>query len=359
MKKYIIVLLALVFVLCAGCSNQDPVQTDAPSAAPTTPAVPTAPTVPPTTAATEPQPELSMGSALVEETPAVLDTLMRDDVVDVVGEYDEDHYVIKTDIGYGLVKKTLLRMEGEEAYQAWTGYAYYNAEVYDNLYLTGEPNQKLKQNTKVEVLEDLGFCYVIRLDGTLAFMNKTRLAKWPISSGGGSADGGDISLQFQGGMVALAAIEQTGDVTGQAVVLADGAEIVLGYFNRGEEIPMVAAEGFAENRDGYITVYLGGMYAYVPQMLVKTEDMPAYEAWDGYSRWNSTVYENFYLLGDPVISKLNANVKVHVIVELETCYLVEVNGTTGYMAKDMVSQTKYSTGGGSSSGGAEWSPPAL
>ena len=382
MKKYIIVLLALALLLCAGCKKQEPVQTEAPTTAPTET------TVPPSTEETIPVPELNMGSAMVNETPAILDILMRDDVVDVVGEYDEEYYVIKTNVGYGLVKKELLRLESEAAYEVWTGYAYWNAEVYDNFYLTGEPVQKLKTNTKVEVLDDLGYCYVVRVAETEGFMNKSRLAKWPFSSGGSGdsggsggsgggggstgADGGDISLQFNGGIVLLATIEQKGDVTGQATVLADGTEVVLDYFDRGEEIPMVAEEGFAENREGYVTVYLDGLYAYVPQDLVVTEDSVAYEAWDGYSRWNGVVYDNFHLLGDP-IDKLYTNVKVHVIAELENCYVVEVNEVTGYMSKDVVSKTRISTGGGNSDsggsggggnsggsgGGAEWSPPAL
>lgn len=368
MKKYIIALLVLLLILFTGCTNQEPVQTEAPTTAPTET------TVPPTTEETIPVPELNMGTALVDDTPAILDTLMRDDVVDVVGEYDEGHYVIKTDLGYGLVKKELLRLKGESAYEIWTGYAYWNAEVYDNLHLTGEPAQKLKANTKVEVLDDLGYCYVVRVEETEGFMNKSLLAKWPFSSGGGNsdsesgvdstgADGGDISLPFQGNIVSLSAIEQTGNVTGQAAVLADGTEVVLGYFDRGEEIPMVAEDGFAENWDGYVTVYLNGLYAYVPQELVLTQGAEAYEAWDGYSRWNGVVYDNFYLLGDP-IDKLYINNKVHVIAELENCYLVEVNEVIGYMSKGMVSQTRISTGGGNSdddgSGeGAEWSPPAL
>ena len=382
MKKYIIVLLALALLFCAGCEKEEPVETEAPTTAPTET------TVPPTTEETIPVPELSMGSALVDETPAILDTLMRDDVVDVVGEYDEDHYVIKTDLGYGLVKKELLRLESDAAYEVWTGYAYWNAEVYDNLYLTGEPSQKLRTNTKVEVLDDIGYCYVVRVEETVGFMNPSRLAKWPISSGGSGdsggsggsgggggstgADGGDISLQFNGGIVLLAAIEQKGDVTGQATVLADGTEVILGYFDRGEEIPMVAEEGFAEKWEGYVTVYLDGLYAYVPQSLVVTEDAAAYEAWDGYSRWNGVVYDNFHLLGDP-IDKLYTNVKVHVIAELDNCYVVEANEVTGYMSKDVVSKTRISTGGGNSDSGgsggggnsggsggsAEWSPPVL
>lgn len=380
MKKYLIVLLALALLLCAGCAKEEPVQTEAPTVAPTVPAETEEPTIPPTTEETIPVPEMNMGKALADKTPAILDTLKRGDTVDVVGEYDEDHYVIKTDLGYGLVQKNLLRLDGETPYEVWTGYAYWHAEVYDNLYLTGEPVELLQTNTKVEVLDDIGYCYVVRIGEREGFMNKSRLTKWHIpgggspSSGGDSgsstgADGGDISLQFQGSVTLLAAITQEGDVTGQGVVLADGTDVVLGYFNRGEEIPMVAEEGFAENREGYVSVYLDGIYAYVPQALAQAADAAAYESWTGYSRWNGVVYDNFHLLGDP-IDKLSTNVQVQIVAELEDCYQVEVNGVTGFMAKDLVSKTRISTGGGGSSyddggsssgssGGGEWTPPAM
>lgn len=357
MKKFIIALLVLALVFCAGCGEEEPVvQTQQPTEQteePTT--VPQETTVPPTTEAPIPVPELTMGTAIVDKTPAVLSVLMRDDVVDVVGEYDEDHYVIKTDLGYGLVKKEMLRLDGEAAYEVWTGYAYHNAEVYADIYLRGEPARKLGLNAKVEVLDDLGYCFVVRLEDMTGFMYKTGLSRAYITYDSSGQDGGDISLQGQGGIMLLSAIEQSGDVTGQAVVLADGTEVVLGYFNRGEEIPVVAEEGFAENWDGYVTVYLDGLYAYVSQLLVLPEGAEAYTAWDGYSNWNGAVYDNFYLLGDPV-SKLNVNTQIHVIAELEECYLVEVNGAAGYMSKDLVSKNRINTNTG---GNDEWSPPAM
>ena len=374
MKKLIIALVVLVMVLCAGCAKQEPapVETTAPAAAPTE--APTEATVPPTTEETIPAPALANGSAMVDKTPAVLDTLMRNDVVDVVGEYDEDHYVIKTAAGYGLVQKELVRMNDEPAYEVWTGYSYWHAEVYETFHLTGEP-VLLNQNTHVEVLDDLGYCYVVRVDGSAGFMKKAQISKWSFNSGGNSgssgghggstgADGGDISLQFQGGITLLSAVEQSGDVIGQAVVLADGAEVILGYFDRGDQIPMVAEEGFAEEREGFVAVYLNGLYAYVPQALVLAEDAEPYEEWDGYSYWNGVVYDNFYLLGDP-IDKLHSNVKVHILAELENCYLVETNGNIGYMSKDVISKTHIPTGGsnrnsgGHGGGSGDWTPPAL
>lgn len=363
MKTYLIVIVSIVLLLCAGCGQQEPVQqTEAPTAAPVqqteAPTVaPTEETVPPTTAETVPVPELTMGTALADETPALLDILMRGDTVDVVGEYDEGHYVIETDLGYGLVQKELLRLEGDAAYEVWTGYAKRNAKVYGNYRFLGEPVQKLKQNTKVEVLDDLGYCCVVRVDDAVRYMDLDDLSKKKISSDDTGADGGDISLQNQGSVWLLAAIEQAGTVTGQAVVLADGTEVILGYFNRGEEIPIVAEAGFAENWEGYVTVYLNGLYAYVPQMLVLPEGAAAYAAWDGYSKKSSKVYDNFYLLGDH-IDKLSTNTKIHVLAEIYGCYLVEVDGIPCYMKQDSVSKNKISTEK-EDSDDAEWSPPAM
>lgn len=373
MRKYLAILLA-VLILCTGCASQseEPEQTTT---------VPTETTMPPaTTEETVPLPELETKIARVDNTPAVLQLRMRGDEVDVVGQYDEDHYVIKTEQGYGLVKQELLRLEGETPYEVWTAYAYYHAEVYDNLYLTGEPVKKLNTNTKMEVLDDLGWCYVVQLEDMTGFVKQERVSKWPFTSGGSSddvgsgggggstgADGGDISLAFRGGVVLLGAIEQSGDVTGKGTILADGTQVVLGYFDRGEGIPVVIEEGFAQSWEGYETVYLDGLYAYVPAELAAQEDAESYEPWDGYSTWNGVVYDNHHLLGEPA-QRLHTNVQVLVLDELEGCYVVQVNDMVGCMAKDQVSTHRFQTGGGSSDdggsgggggGGEEWSPPAM
>lgn len=388
-KSFIVFMAATVCVLAftTGCNKN----TEAPAPETTEAVVET--TLPPeTTVETTPEPQTTNGTALVDSTSAVLSVKMRGDQVDVVGEYDDNHYVIKTEAGYGLVRKELIRMDGDPEYETWTGYAYWHAEFYDNLYLTGEPAQLLATNTKIEVLDDLGYCYVVKIEEATGFIKPNRMSKWRSSSGssnddggssGGSSgggggvstgqDGGDISLRYNATVQLLAAIEQTGEVTGTGTILADGTEVILGYFDRGENIPVVTEEGFAEAKEGSHTVYLDGLFAYVDEKLVSMDGVESYEEWDGYSRWSATVHDNHHLIGNPT-DKLNTNTKVHVVYELENCYMVEIGETTGFMAKDMISKYRYSSGsssddsggssggsGGSNSsgGGEEWSPPAL
>ena len=72
------------------------------------------------------------------------------------------------------------------------------------------------------------------------------------------------------------------------------------------------------------------------------------------------LFDNYYLSGKPV-SKLASNAGVHILEDLGNCYLATSGEHTGYIPKDMVSKTKinYNSGGGNSSGGGDWTPPAL
>ena len=383
MKRIALVLLCLALLLTAGCSKQEPAETTV-STQPTT--VPTETTAPPT----EPLPQTEEATVLADHVPAVLAILSRGDVVDVVGEYDKDHYVIKTGLGYGLVEKQLLSMPDDEAYEAWTGYSRWNRNVYANYRMTGTPIQVLKTNTKIDVLDDLGGCCVVKVEDVTGFMKLEDISKSPIrsqsssggdgssgggsgggsgsSGGGGGQDGGDISLQFNGGIVLLSAITQEGSISGQATVRADGTEVVLGYFDREETAQVVVEPGFVEDWEGYATVMMDDLYAHVPEALVQRKGEEAYPQWDGFARYTTVFYDNFYLQGEG--KRLNTNTAIHVVADLDTCYMVTVDDSLGYVAKTMVSETKIvakkapaeSGGGGSSGGGGggqEWSDPVL
>ena len=357
MKRLILMLLA-VALLCAGCSSKTPAQTTEP--AETVPVTTAAPeTLPPeTTEETLPVPEVEYATARADKLPAVLMLLSRGEKVGVVGEYDENHVVIKTEEGYGLVEKPLVRMDAAPAFETATGYARYNSRFFDNFRLSGEPLQTLKTNTKLELLEDLGWCYLAELEGVCGYIAKDSVSSSPIKGGTGnsSADGGDISLMVPGVMPLFSLTPQTGDVTGEAVVLADRVPVILGYYDRGDEIPVVAEEGFAESWEGYHTIWLDGLYAYVEKTMTLGAGEVPMEAWDGYAKYKAALHDNYWLLGE-AIQDLKTNTAVHVIDELPDSYLVEVDGVLGFIAKDMVSKTKITGGSGNSS--SEWSPPAM
>ena len=358
MKKIFLILLSAVLLLSAGCGAQQPEPTEAVVPETTVPAT-QAPAEAPTEPPTEPVPVCVEALVQVADAPAILLLLNRGDSVDVVGEFDEQHYVVKTEQGYGLVEKQLLRFSGETAYEVWTGYTYSGAEVYSNYQFIGDPVATLGLNTQVEVLDELEYGYVVKTGEVSGFIPKESLSRNRIqykSGGGGSQDGGDISLNF-GGVVKLSVIEQTGEVTGQAEVLADGTQVILGYFQMGDCVSVVSEEGFAPAWEGYHTLYLDGFYAYMPMNLALASGEEAYTQWSGYSGYSACVYDTYLLLGESVA--LATNTQVTVLWGGGDYYVVSIGDDIGYMAVEKVGESRYATGGGGGGGGGDWTPPAL
>ena len=330
MKKGIIILLVMLILLFSACTKKPPAET-----------LPVE-TEPETTVSIEP--ELEYVTAQVNGIPAVLETFSRGDTLDIVKAFDEKHYVVKLGIGYGLVEKNLVRIEGEPEYTPWTGYAYQNAQVHSNYRLAGSPVKTLTANTQVEVLDDLGWCVLVTYDGNTGYMRQESLAKKPTGTYSGQSvpertegeDGGEISMQFSG-MVTLLATRapQEGTVSGKAMVLADETQIVLGYFDRGDQIPVLS-----NSADGKkLTVYLDGVFAEISDKYVLSEGENAYADWKGQSNGIISVYADYWMLGSP-IDRLNTNTTMTVLHELENCYLVEVNGITGYVEKENIVPAK-------------------
>ena len=361
MKKALFFLLIAVMLLAVGCEKTD--QGATVPTVPTTTIPATEPTTEPTTvptteAPTEPVPTCTNAEVQVSNAPAVLALLNRGDTVDVVKEYDEDHYMVKVNSLYGLVEKQLLRFPGEAAYQSWTGYARSNAPLYDNYLLTGKALQSLSQNKKIEILEDLKYCYMVQYGDIVGFMPQDKVSKNYIQSsggGGGSADGGDISLGF-GGIVTLSGVVQSGEVTGTAEVLADGAQVVLAYFDRGELAAVVTEEGFAPAWEGYYTLYMNGLYAYLPQNLALLDGEEPFEQWNGYASYSARRYDNALLRGDG--KSVTVNTTVTVLWDGGEFAVVSINGEICYMASSQIGTNKFSTGGGGG-GGGDWTPPAM
>ena len=362
MKRFFVSLLCLLLIL-TGCAATEPSKSNDVSSVPTTQAT-TGTTAPPETETivTEPPaPDTVEGAALADQTVIVIETADRNATVNIVGDLDEDYYIVKTDSGYGLIEKRLVRLNGAEAYEQWDGYARYQAKVYTNYHLLSTDVKELKVNTKIQVLDSFADCLVVQIDETVGYMLVSEVSRNFITSSGGggnggSSDGGDISLGYQGGIVKLSAlVPQSGEISGMGVVLVDNAEIILGWFDRGDIVDIIVEEGYAEVKEGWHAVYLNGFCGYVRQNLIQTDSAEPYTEWDGYARYKAAVYDNYYLSGEAV-QTLSSNATVHIICDLGECYLVSVGDDTGYMHKEQVSETSihYSSGGG-----GDWTPPAM
>lgn len=141
------------------------------------------------TEAEEPVFTPGVGMVLSKLTEVYIHLTERDDVVKVTS-IDGDICTILVDGLFGTMPKRYIRMEGEEPYAAWDGYARSNAPFYTSHRMLDEP-QKLKRNTVVRVLEDLGDYYLVEVDGELGFMNLEKVSEKKVSSGSSSSSSGD------------------------------------------------------------------------------------------------------------------------------------------------------------------------
>ena len=358
MKKLITILLCLT-LLMAGCSGDgsDALETTVPTLPETqlitqAPTEPLETTVPPET---EPQaPETVPATALADHTVLILATVNRGDVVEIAGEFDEAHYVVKLENGFGLIEKCLVMPEGQEPYAQWEGYAYYGAKFYDNYHLLAENVLDLSINTKVLVLDSLGDTCVVQLGDFIGYMPAGNISRNRINTDNSGADGGDIELGYHGSVNLLSVfVPQSGSVTGNATVLVNSAEIILGWYDRGDTLDVITEAGVLEEKEGYLPVYAEGICGYVRQNLATLADAEPYTQWSGYSRSGAQLFDNYYLAGEPV-TKPAANTAVQVLCDLGNCYLVQVGETIGYMDKAQISETWINY-----SGDGDWSDPVM
>lgn len=133
---------------------------------------------------------------------------------------------------------------------------------------------------------------------------------------------------------------ETGTVQG------DNIPAILGLLNREDPVEVTGNPD-----DTHATVKTDfGVGTMETQLLRFAGEEPA-ESWTGYARWNTGFYES-YEMGGKAPTTLNTNTKVEVLEELEDCYLVTVDGETGFVAKDQVSKWPIKSGSGSSDGGS-------
>ncbi len=390
MKRVITFALALVLLLTmASCGKKEAEPTVAPTEAPvkeTEAPVAEAP-------AGEPQWEPATSRAAYgEAVHAYLDAGTEVNVIGKVGDY----YVIEGDEVDLLVFNAYVRLDSEEAFESWNGYAKSGTEVFDNVHMNGEAIETLKKNTKVTVLEGKGNWLLIEWEGGKGYVAASKISKWYIqaktssdgavyagggSSGSVSQDGtnvgiGSLSAEYGAELMLLGAYygpEQEPEFKGEkGIIILDSTEAYITLLLRGDEVKVT------EYDEEFAIIWLEGeLTAKVPRWLLHLEGDEEYEPWTAYSKWNGVIYEEYQIRNE--LKKLYTNKEVTVLDELPTCFVVEYEGEVGYVPKDAdgnmlgFSKTKIrissggssdgavgsGTTGGGAGAGATWTPPAM
>lgn len=138
--------------------------------------------------------EAGKGVVIAHDIEAYIYLLSRDAEAKVIG-YDEEFCTIY--LGEDLTAKMprwLLRLEGDEEYESWTGYAVSNAVVYEEYQMRNEM-KTLTVNTEVLVLDKLPDCYVVMVDDEIGYMefdavSETEIVNYGGGTGGGTGGGG-------------------------------------------------------------------------------------------------------------------------------------------------------------------------
>ena len=116
-------------------------------------------------------------------------------------------------------------------------------------------------------------------------------------------------------------------------VIINGAEAVYQYFDRDASVNVVG-----ETEDYYVII-IDENNLLVEKRLIALEDETRFEAREVYAKSNVPVYSDFYLSGEPIKTlKTNTIVKIH--EKLGYCYLCEIDGLTGYISVENVSDTE-------------------
>ena len=110
------------------------------------------------------------GQILLDNTKAYITYFSRSEDVRVLNVDDEYAYVLISGF-VGKIEREYLRLESDEEYDAWDGYAYSGAEVFYDFELTDEMDWFYK-NDDVHVIDKVEDVYVVELkDGSFGYMS--------------------------------------------------------------------------------------------------------------------------------------------------------------------------------------------
>lgn len=121
------------------------------------------------------------GKVLVDGTVTYITYCSRYEDVKVL-DYDEDYATLLIHGFAGKIKREYLRLDGEEDYESWHGYAYSGAEVFYDYELTDEMDWFYK-NDDVYVIDEIDGIYVVELpNGTYGYMSADDVSETKLST---------------------------------------------------------------------------------------------------------------------------------------------------------------------------------
>lgn len=134
-----------------------------------------------------------MALVLADNVEAYLCITVRGDELKVTSVNDEECEIWMEGFT-ATVPRWLMHMDGDEEYEAWTGYSYSGSIVYEEYQMRNEL-MTLDFNTEVTVLDKLPDCYVVEVDEQIGYVNFDDIAESYIvvySGGGGGGGGGGV-----------------------------------------------------------------------------------------------------------------------------------------------------------------------
>ena len=366
MKKILCFITVLALILgLAACAKEAPAETaGAPTAATADTATETtaeATTEETTEATTEPaptEPDTFPGMAKAAFGELRFGTLEQGTTVTVIGTFG-DYYVIEGAEADTLIEQWFLRLEGQEPYAPWTGYAAWGTEVFASAYMEGEAFATLSSNQAVTVTEAGNGWLCITWGENVGYCDPDQISATRRSGGNGNGGGGDGSDVPMGSLSNWGGISQLGTYAGpefeamepvSATVLIPDARTYLSLTLRGSELKLLTVD------EDSCTVWLGGFEVTVPRSLVRLEEDEPYVQRTVFCRYGAELFAEYQLRSS--VQKPAVNTQLLVLDEAPGCLIVELEGEVRYVDPAMVSDYLI-TGGNGDSGNSGWTPPAM
>ena len=129
-------------------------------------------------------------TVLADKTEGYICLLVRGDEVKVTSYNDDIATIWLGEEQYAEIPRFLVKLEGDAAYESWTGYSRWNGIIYEEYQMDTEKT-KLSTNKQVAVLDEVNGCYVIEYEGQIGYMEPDKVSeKRIVSNPGNGGDGG-------------------------------------------------------------------------------------------------------------------------------------------------------------------------